>query len=166
MRESISDESLLKKPFVLFVCTHNSARSQMAEGYFRARYSQMAEVGSAGTEIHAVHPLAVSVMAEIGIDISDHRSKLIGEFFDKKPDFVITVCDTSQKACPFVPGAGKVIHAGYTDPSSCNGTPSECQEVFRMVRDGIITWIDHAFVPDHLRQSLQSSLTHRLRQAK
>lgn len=148
----------MKKPLVLFICTHNSARSQMAEGYLRARYHDLCDTGSAGTEIRPVHPLAISVMAEIGIDIAGHRSKLIDEFFGQRPDFVIPVCDDARQACPFIPGAGMVIHAGYPDPSACNGSEEECREVFRTVRDGIISWIDHVFIPLYLRKHMQSSL--------
>ncbi len=94
----------MKKKTVLFICTHNSARSQMAEGYLRVRYGTMFDVGSAGTEVRKVHPLAVAVMEEIGVDISGHRSKLIDEFFDRSPDIVVTVCDSARQACPFFPG--------------------------------------------------------------
>jgi arsenate reductase len=136
-----------QKPRVLFICTHNSARSQMAEGYLRARHADLFEVASAGTEVREVHPLAVKVMGEIGIDISGYRSKLIDEFSDTGIDIVVTVCDSASGTCPFFPKAASVIHAGFPDPSSCNGTSDECLEIFRTVRDGIISWIDHAFVP-------------------
>lgn len=94
----------MKKKTVLFICTHNSARSQMAEGYLRTCYGTMFDVGSAGTEIRKVHPLAVAVMEEIGVDISKHRSKLIDEFFDRSPDIVVTVCDSAHQACPVLSG--------------------------------------------------------------
>jgi arsenate reductase len=148
----------MTKPLVLFVCTHNAARSQMAEGYLRARYGSLADAASAGTELHRVHPLAISVMAEIGIDIAGHRSKLVDELFDRHPDIVVTVCDNARQACPFVPGAGMTLHAAYPDPSACNGSPEECRELFRTVRDGIISWIDHVLVPEHLRPLLLSPL--------
>lgn len=137
-----------RKLRVLFICTHNSARSQMAEGYLRAKYGLFFGVGSAGTDVRGVHPLAVAVMEEIGIDISGHRSKLIDEFFDHGADVVVTVCDNAHQSCPFFPGAKKVIHAGFPDPSACAGTPVECLGVFRTVRDDIITWIEHSFVPE------------------
>ena len=97
-------EGTLKKSRVLFICTHNSARSQMAEGYLRKHYGDLFEAGSAGTEVRTVHPLAVLVMDEIGIDISGYRSKLIDEFFDQGADIVVTVCDSVTNACPFFPG--------------------------------------------------------------
>jgi arsenate reductase len=138
-----------KKLRVLFICTHNSARSQMAEGYLRAKHSEIFDVGSAGTEVRGVHPLAVTVMEEIGIDISGHRSKLIDEFFETGADIVVTVCDNAHRACPFFPGAKTTIHAAFPDPSSCNGTPEVCPIRFRQVRNDIITWIDTVFVPEY-----------------
>ena len=146
------------RPLVLFVCTHNAARSQMAEGYLRARYGQIADVASAGTELRPVHPLAVAVMAEIGIDISHQVPKRVEEFFNHHPAIVITVCDASCQAYPFVPGAGIILHAAYLDPIACNGSPEECREIFRMVRDGIASWIDYFLVPQYIRKLLQSPL--------
>ena len=140
---------LEQKLRVLFICTHNSARSQMAEGYLRARYGDTFEAGSAGTEVREVHPGAIQVMKEIGIDISRHRSKLIDEFFDQGADVVVTLCDSAQQSCPFLPGAKKVIHAGFPDPSACAGTPEECLTQFRMVRDAIFVWIDTKLVPEY-----------------
>ena len=143
------EKSEPKRRIILFICTHNSARSQMAEGYLRARYGDVFEVHSAGTEVRGVNPVAIAVMDEIGIDISMHRSKLIDEFFDRGADIVVTVCDSAHQACPFFPGAKTLIHAGFLDPSACSGTPHECLDVFRTVRDEIIAWIDHTFVPQY-----------------
>lgn len=142
-------EGMVKKLRVLFICTHNSARSQMAEGYLRARYGDLFEAASAGTEVREVNPLAVAVMDEIGIDISGHRSKLIDEFFDRGADIVVTVCDSAHQACPFFPGAKTVIHAGFPDPSACAGTPDECLTQFRQVRNAVIAWIDTTLVPEY-----------------
>ena len=142
-------ENMKQKPRVLFICTHNSARSQMAEGYLKARYTDLFDVESDGTDVRGVHPMAVTVMEEIGIDISRHRSKLIDEFFGRGADVVVTVCDRAHKACPFFPGAKITTHAGFPDPSACTGTPEECLEVFRTVRDDIIAWIDDSFVPTY-----------------
>ena len=139
----------MEKKIVLFICTHNSARSQMAEGYLRARYGNLFDVGSAGNEVREVHPLAVAVMEEIGIDISGHRSKLIDEFFDRGADIVVTVCDSAHQACPFFPGAKTILHAGFPDPSDCTGSPEECLTQFRQVRDAIIAWIDTTLVPEY-----------------
>ena len=142
-------ESMKQKPRVLFICTRNSARSQMAEGYLRARYGVLFDAGSAGTYVRGVHPMAVIVMEEIGIDISGHRSKLIDEFFGRGVDVVVSVCDSAHKACPFFPGSNITIHAGFPDPSACTGTPVECLEVFRTVIDNIIAWIDDSLVPTY-----------------
>jgi arsenate reductase len=138
-----------RKIRVLFICTHNSARSQMAEGYLRARYGDLFEAASAGTEAGVLNPMAVAVMNEADIDISRHRSKLVDEFFDRGADIVVTICDGAHQACPFFPGAKTVIHAGFPDPSGCTGTPRECIRQFRQVRDAIITWIDTTFVPEY-----------------
>lgn len=130
------------KKKVLFICTHNAARSQMAEGYMNAKYGDRFEVFSAGTEVTRVHPMAIEVMKEIGIDISGHRSKLIDELFDKGIETVVTVCDSAQKACPFFPGAKEVIHQSFPDPSAFTGSDEEVRAGFRKVRDEIIRWID------------------------
>jgi arsenate reductase len=138
----------IKKPGILFICTHNSARSQMAEGYMNAKYSDRFDTFSAGTETAQVHPMAIAVMKEIGIDISGYRSKLIDEHFGKGIGTVITVCDSAHASCPFFPGAKTVIHVDFPDPSSCTGTPDVCILQFREVRDAIILWIDAILVPE------------------
>lgn len=130
---------------VLFICTHNSARSQMAEGYVNARYSDRYEGYSAGTEVTRVHPLAIRVMNEIGIDISHQKSKELEEFFDYEIDTVITVCDGANAVCPMFPGAKETIHVSFPDPSSATGTEDMQLEMFRMVRDDILSFIDQQF---------------------
>ena len=136
---------MTEKKKKLFICTHNSARSQMAEGYMKAKYSDRYEVFSGGTEPGRVHPVAIAVMQEIGIDISGHRSKLIDEYYGKGIETVVTVCDSAQKACPFFPGAREEIHQGFPDPSALTGTDEEVRAGFRRVRDEIIRWIDTTF---------------------
>lgn len=133
------------KKKVLFICTHNSARSQMAEGYMNAKYGDRYEAFSAGTEATRVHPMATEVMREIGIDISGHRSKTLDEFFGKGIETVVTVCDSAHAACPFFPGAKNVIHLSFSDPSALNGTGEEIRAGFRIVRDAIIQGIDATF---------------------
>jgi len=133
------------KKKILFICTHNSARSQMAEGYMNAKYGDRYEVFSGGTEVTRVHPVAIEVMKEIGIDISGHRSKLIDEFFGKGIETVVTVCDSAQKACPFFPGAKEVIHISFPDPSAFSGDEEMVRQKFRIVRDAIIKGIDATF---------------------
>ncbi|MCR4432690.1 MAG: arsenate reductase ArsC [Caldiserica bacterium] len=140
----------MEKARVLFICTHNSARSQMAEGYLKKRYGEYFEAYSAGTEPTSVHPLAVRVMREMGIDISEHRSKSVREFLNHHFDLVITVCDSAREACPFFPGAKKYIHAGFPDPAIIEGTEEEKLAAFREVRDQIISWIERnlkLFIP-------------------
>ena len=130
---------------VLFLCTHNSSRSQMAEGLLRAHGGSRFEVYSAGTHPRAVHPLAIQVMAELGIDISaeaGYRAKSLDEFAGQPMDLVVTVCDDAAEECPFFPGAREQQHWGYPDPSAATGTDAERLEVFRQVRDAISARID------------------------
>jgi arsenate reductase (thioredoxin) len=127
---------------VLFICVHNSARSQMAEGLVNALYADRFEAVSGGTEATRVHPAAIKAMAEIGIDISGHRSKSIDEFMDRKFDLVVTVCDNDQSDCPFFPGARDTIHHGFDDPAACAGTDEEVLACFRRSRDEIRRWIE------------------------
>ncbi len=140
---------------VLFLCTHNSARSQMAEGLLRARGGDRYAVFSAGTHPGRVNPLAVRAMAELGIDLSEaagYRAKSLEEFAHQPPmDLVVTVCDEAAEACPFFPGARRQTHWGFPDPSQATGTEEERLAVFREVRDGLARRID-AFLaaPDAL----------------
>ncbi len=127
---------------VLFICTHNSARSQMAEGLVNALFPGRIEASSAGTVATRVHPTAIKAMAEIDIDISGHRSKSIDEFMDRKFDLVITVCDNAATDCPFFPGAKNTIHHAFEDPAACRGTDEEILDGFRRSRDEIRAWIE------------------------
>ncbi len=122
---------------VLFLCTHNSARSQMAEGMLRAWGGDRFEVFSAGTEASVVRPLAIRAMAEIGIDISGHRSKGLSEFAGQAFDYAVTVCDDAREACPFFPGAARQLHWSFEDPSAATGSDDDRLAVFRRVRDQI-----------------------------
>ena len=134
------------KKRILFICTHNSARSQMAEGYMKAKYSDRYEVFSGGTEVTRVHPMAIEVMKEIGINISQYRSKLIDEFYGLGIETIVTVCDAANKACPFFPGAKEVIHQSFPDPSAFTGSDEEVRAGFRQVRDEMIQWLDSYFI--------------------
>jgi len=138
-------KSAYGKKTVLFICTHNSARSQMAEGFLRALYGLKYDAHSAGTEPSDVNPYAVKVMAEVGIDISMQKSKSITEFRGNYFDTIVTVCDHAKETCPYFPGGGKTIHKGFEDPSSFKGTDDETLIVFRQVRDDIKKWIDTDF---------------------
>jgi arsenate reductase (thioredoxin) len=126
------------KKRVLVLCTGNSARSQMAEGLINTHLSDTWEAQSAGTEpAEQVHPLAVQAMAEIGIDISEHETKSMRDFFGESFDMVVTVCDNARKSCPAWLGGGLVEHMGFPDPSLATGSPEERLQVFRDVRDAI-----------------------------
>jgi arsenate reductase len=120
---------------VLFVCTHNSARSQMAEGMVRAWGADRFEAHSAGAEATRVRPEAIEVMHEIGIDIGDHRSKTIAPFLGESFDWVITVCDDAKESCPVIPGAADQVHWSIDDPSAVEGTEEHRLEAFRTARD-------------------------------
>jgi arsenate reductase len=122
---------------VLFICTHNSARSQMAEGMLRAWGDGRFEVSSAGTEATEVRPLAIRAMDEIGIDLRAHTSKTLTAFLDQPFDLVITVCDDAREACPVFPGATRMDHWSFEDPSAASGSEDERLAVFRRVRDEI-----------------------------
>jgi arsenate reductase len=132
---------------ILFVCTHNSARSQMAEGFVNALYSKKYRAYSAGTEPSTTNPYAVAVMAEVGVDISGHHSKSVTEFLRDSFDYVITVCDTAREMCPFFPGGKTVLHKGFEDPSDFRGTDKEITAEFRKTRDEIKAWILETFGP-------------------
>lgn len=144
-----------KQPIrVLFLCTHNSSRSQMAEGLLRARGGPAFDVFSAGTEPRTVHPLAIKAMQELGIDLSGHVAKGIDAFAAQPAmDLVITVCDEAQEACPFFPNARKQVHWGFPDPSRVTGTEEERLAAFRHIRDLIA-----AKVSRFLEQSSSFSL--------
>jgi len=135
----------MNKQRVLFLCTHNSARSQMAEGLLNHLHGDRYQAYSAGTEPGAVHPLAVKVMAEIGIDISAHRSKHVREFVGQEMDLVVTVCDNAREACPFFPGAKENRHESFPDPSAVSGSDEKRLKAFRGIRDAIHTWLEKEF---------------------
>jgi arsenate reductase len=127
---------------VLFICTHNSARSQMAEGLLRHLSGDRFEVFSAGTEATLVRPLAIQVMAELGIDISSQFSKTLQRYLDQPFDEVITVCDTAAETCPVFPGATHRRHWSFEDPSKATGSHEEQLAVYRRVRDQICAKIE------------------------
>ena len=124
-----------KKKRVLFLCTHNSCRSQMAEGLLRHYGEDQFEVFSAGTSPSRVHPMAVEVMAEKEIDLAGQQSKSIDQFLEQGFDFIITTCDDARDKCPAFPGRGKTLHWGLEDPAAAEGMSEEKLKVFRRVRD-------------------------------
>jgi arsenate reductase (thioredoxin) len=131
---------------VLFLCTHNSARSQMAEGLLRASGGDRFEVFSAGTEATAVRPEAIAVMREIGIDISGQTSKTLERYLDQPFDYVITVCAAAAESCPVFLGARRRLHWSFPDPSAARGSEAERLEAFRGVRDAIRERIESELV--------------------
>lgn len=125
------------KQRVLVLCTGNSARSQMAEGWLRQLAGDRFDVASAGTHPSTVNPLAIAAMGERGIDISSHRSKSVAEFLGQPFDFVITVCDEAAEACPIFPGPAQRIHWSFPDPAAVQGSEEERLQAFRQVRDAL-----------------------------
>ncbi len=151
MKSDSASSSGAGKRKVLFLCTHNSARSQMAEGLLRAMYGDRYEAYSAGVEPTRIDPSAVLAMQEIGIDISGQRSKSSQEFLDKIFDLAVTVCDRARQACPIcsteiefparMPRSREVIHWSFEDPAETKGSKEEEMQAFRRVRDEIKEWI-------------------------
>jgi arsenate reductase len=137
---------MTEKPRVLFVCTHNSARSQMAEGFLRALAGDRFEVGSAGTQATRVHPFAIQAMAEAGVDISLHESKSVDRFIGEPFDLVVTVCDEAAEACPVFPNAREQRHWSFPDPSMAEGGVEERFAAFVRVRNAIRERIERELV--------------------
>lgn len=136
----------MAKERVLFLCVHNSARSQMAEGILRHLAGDRFEVASAGSAPTAVHPLAIEVLAERGVDISGQRSKDVRGFLGQRFDWVITLCgDDAPGSCPFFPG-GRQEHVPFPDPASAEGGEDAMRGAFRQVRDALWDWIAGRFV--------------------
>ena len=139
---------------ILVLCTGNSCRSQMAEGFFREYFEKAGDtesalsVRSAGLEPHGVNPRAIEAMAEVGIDISEHTSNHLKDYLGEDFEYIITVCDNAAANCPTFPGEGKRLHWPFDDPASAAGTDDEILAEFRRVRDEIgvkiISWLDEA----------------------
>src|SRR5207302_5981528 len=123
-------------------CTHNSARSQMAEGWLRHLAGDRFEVHSAGTEATQVRPLAIRAMREVGIDISHQQSKTLDRYVNQPWDYVITVCDQANEACPYFPGGKTRLHWSFPDPSQATGTEDRQLAIYRQVRDDIRDRLD------------------------
>lgn len=137
---------------VLFLCTGNSCRSQMAEGLCRHVHGDVIDAASAGIEKHGLNPLAVKVMREIGIDISHHQSKTVHDFADPRFDYVITVCGHADETCPVFPAKTRVIHRGFDDPPKLAKTAVSEDEAlghYRRVRDEIKAFV--LSLPDSIR---------------
>ena len=133
------------KQRILFLCTHNSCRSQMAEGLANHFLGGRFQAFSAGTEATTVNPLAIKVLAELGIDISGHNSKTLDEFAGQSFDCVVTLCGDANEKCPLFFGGVQRIHQGFDDPSRLNGCEEDILPEYRRVRDEIRAWIVHYF---------------------
>jgi len=142
----------LTKPNVLFLCTGNSARSQMAEGYLKHVAGDQFEVFSAGIEPKGLNPLAVQAMEEIGIDISHQKSKDVVSFLGQYMPYIVTVCDDAKERCPIFPRTYKFVHWSFDDPAAAKGSQDEKLAVFLRVRDEIARRIDQEFVSKVAKQ--------------
>lgn len=140
------------KPKILVLCTGNSCRSQIAEGYLRYFAKDLAEVYSAGVETHGVNPKAIETMKDDGIDISHHTSNNIDEYFNIDFDYVITVCDNAKERCPYFPTKAKKFHQNFPDPAKASGTSEEINHEFRAARELIKT-----YCKEFIKQNIQSN---------
>ena len=140
----------LQKLKVLFLCTGNSCRSQIAEAWTRHFWSDSIQAYSAGIEVHGLNPRAVQVMNQAGVDISGQRSKHLDQLKDIDFDYVITLCDKASQSCPVFPDKTTVIHAGFPDPARVTGAEREILSVFCRLRDQIKTFIE--YLPDLLQK--------------
>ena len=138
-------QSDMRKLKILFLCTGNSCRSQMAEGWTRHLKSDLIEPYSAGVNVSALNPLAVAVMKEVGVDISDYRSKPVKEVMHVRFNYVITLCGQAQETCPLFPGKTRIFHQGFDDPQRLAETAASEEEVlnlYRQVRDEIRSFVE------------------------
>ena len=134
---------------ILVLCTGNSCRSQIAEGYLRHLVADRAKVYSAGVETHGVNPKAIAIMKEDGLDISSHTSNNIDEYHDIDFDYVITVCDNAKERCPYFPTNAKKFHYNFPDPAKASGSEQEIMNEFRTVRELIKTYCE-TFVKENI----------------
>jgi len=149
-------EAMSERLKMLFLCTGNSCRSQMAEGWARHLRSGDIDAVSAGTETHGLNESAVKVMAEAGVDISGARSKNVREFLDTAFDYVVTVCDNARETCPVFSGAAKIVHVGFDDPPALAGKVEGMKEkldIYRRIRDEIRKFVEG--IPDNLNEKGQ-----------
>lgn len=137
----VANKRAMKK--ILVLCTGNSCRSQIAEGYLKHFAGNKAKVYSAGVEIHGVNPRAIQVMKEDGIDISRHTSNNVNEYKDIDFDYVITVCDNAKERCPYLPSNAKKFHSNFPDPAKATGTEEQVMHQFREVREMIKQFSKH-----------------------
>lgn len=147
----------MKKPKILVLCTGNSCRSQMAEGWIRYYAGDAASVWSAGIEAHGLNPFAVKSMMDAVIDISGYKSKTTEELTETDFDYIITVCDNAREACPYFPGNAVRLHHSFPDPANAKGTEEEVMQVFNSVRDEIEDFA-FDFVHNNIRSLIPEDL--------
>ena len=133
------------KKSVLFICKHNAVRSQMAEAFLNNIYGDRYSAFSAGSDPTQIDPLVIMVMREIGIDVSNYRSKGLNVFQDYHFDYVVTVCDQANESCPYFPGGNLRIHKSFSDPSKLQGWHEDVIKEYRRIRDEIKNWIEKEF---------------------
>ena len=138
---------LIDRKSVLFVCTHNSARSQLAEALLRGIFGDFYQVFSAGTSPTSLNIFVKSILAEMGYDWSKYKSKHVDNFLDQDINIIATVCDSAKEVCPFFPGAKKYLHKSFRDPNTFTGTNDEILESVRRIKDEISDWIKQEFDP-------------------
>ena len=142
---------VVEKKVVLFVCTHNSARSQLAEAILRQKYHDYYQVFSAGTQPTGINPYILPILIDMGIDTSKLESKHVNTFLGREIDFVVTVCDSAQETCPFFPNAKQYLHKSFDDPNSFTGTAENIlKEVYRVKKE-ITDWIEEEFAPKYVQ---------------
>ena len=135
----------MEKQKVLFVCTHNASRSQMAEGLLRTYYGDRYDVYSAGTQPSGVNRFAIEAMEDLGIDLSGHRSDHVDAYAETPMDYVVTVCDSARESCPYIPARQRNIHHRFEDPSTVEGADAAKRAAFRRIRNEIRAWLDDTF---------------------
>ena len=134
-----------QKKSVLFVCTHNAVRSQMAEAILNRLYGDRYSAFSAGSDPTQIDPFVITVMKEVGIDVSGYKSKGLNVFQDYHFDYVVTVCDQANESCPYFQGGNLRIHKSFPDPSEFKGNPEDVINGYRRIRDEIKNWIEKEF---------------------
>jgi arsenate reductase len=139
----------MTKPKILVLCTGNSCRSQIAEGYLKHFAGDKAEVYSAGIETHGVNPRAIATMKEDGIDISNHTSNNVNEYAHLQFEYVITVCDNAKENCPYFPATVKMLHHNFPDPAKAKGTEEEIMAQFRSARE---------MIKDYMKKFVQANI--------
>ena len=138
---------LSQKKVVLFVCTHNSARSQLSEAILQQKFGDHFQTFSAGTKPTTINPYVKQVLTEMGINTSNLKAKHVNEFLGQEIDIIVTVCDSAKESCPYFPGAKRYEHKSFKDPTKFAGTDDEILKAVRRLKDEILEWIEEKFTP-------------------